>query len=318
MTLISRRMVMVAALAAASLAHAQNTKPMTLLVPFPAGGATDQLARAVAQKLTEQKGYSIVVENKPGAGAQVAINALKLAPADGNTLFMGDIGAYSLNRHLYSKLSYNTERDMQPITLVGKAPLFLMVPANGPYKTTAELIAAGKTKDLSYGSPGVGTGAHVAGEMLRARTGMKLVHIPYRGSSPALVDLAAGQIAFVFDPLASSNPFLKDGRFRALAVATPTRSKLMPDLPTVGESGAEGVNFVAWFGIAAKAGTPADTVKRLNKDIAEVVSAPDMVKRFAELGIEMSPTTPEGFERLIKADADAYAPIIKDLNINLD
>ncbi|MDD2546353.1 MAG: tripartite tricarboxylate transporter substrate binding protein [Burkholderiaceae bacterium] len=315
---MSRRSLIAAGLLAASTLATAQTKPITLLVPFPAGGATDQLARAVAQKLTEQKGYSIVVENKPGAGAQVAINSLKLAPADGNTLFIGDIGAFSLNRHLYQKLSYDTERDLQPITLVGKAPLFLVVPSNSPYKTAADLVAAGKAKDLSYGSPGMGTIAHVGAEMLRAKTGMKITHIPYRGSAPALVDLAAGQIPFALDPLASSTPFLKDGRLRALAVSTATRTKLMPDLPTLAESGATGVSFAAWFGIAAKAGTPAELVRKYSKDIGEVASAPDMVKRFADLGIEMAPTTPEGFAQFIKAEADAYGPIIQSLKISLD
>jgi len=297
---------------------AQSTKPLTLVVPFPPGGATDQLARVVAQKLTEKKGYLIVVENKPGAGSQVAINAIKQTPADGMTLFIGDIGAYSLNRHLYSQLSYDTEVDLQPVTLVGKAPLFLMIPANSPYKSLPDLISAGKIDNISYGSPGVGTGAHVAAEMLRTKTGMKLTHIPYRGAGPALVDLASGQIAFMFDPLASSMPFIKDGRLRALAVASPTRNKLMSELPTVSELGAEGVNFTAWFGIAVKAGTQPAIVRRLNQDISEVISASDVVKRFAEIGIEVSPTTVEAFEKLISNDAKTYGPVIKALNIKLD
>ena len=318
-TLSSRRAILAASLVAASaLAHAQSSKPITLIVPFPAGGATDQLARAVAEKLTEQKGYHIIVDNKPGAGAQVAVNNLKLAPADGNTLFIGDIGAFSLNRHLYSKLSYDTEKDLQPITLVGKAPLFMVVPANSPFKTAQELMAAAKKQDMSYGSPGVGTIAHVGPEIMRARMGLKITHIPYRGSSPALVDLASGQVPFLMDPLASSTPFLKDNRIRILAVATPTRTKLMPQVPTLAESGAEGIHFSAWFGISGKAGMPADLVRKYSKDIGDVISAPEMVKRFADLGIEMSPTSPEGFAQFIKAEADAYGPVIKSLNISLD
>ncbi len=318
LTSIFRRTFLAAGLLAATAAFAQGSKPVTLLVPFPAGGATDQLARAVAQKITEQKGYPVVVENKPGAGAQVAVNALKLAPADGNTLFIGDIGAFSLNRHLYQKLSYDTERDLQPLSLLGKAPLFMVVPVNSPFKTAADAISAAKAKDMSYGSPGVGTIAHVGAEMLRARTGMKITHIPYRGSAPGLVDLAAGQVSFMLDPLASSTPFLKDGRLRALAVSTSARTKIMPELPTLAESGAPGVNFAAWFGIATKAGTPADVVRKLSRDIQDAASAPDLVKRFAELGIEMAPNSPEQFAQFIKTEADAYGPIIKQLNINLD
>lgn len=316
--LTQRVMATVTLLGACALAHAQPAKPITLLVPFPPGGATDQLARVVAQRLTEQKGYAVVVDNRPGAGAQVAVNALKAAPADGSTLFLGDIGAYSLNGHLYSKLTYNVERDMQAVTLVGKAPLFFVVPASSPYKTVAEFIAAAKKEDHAYGSPGVGTGSHVAGEMLRARTGVRLTHIPYKGSAPALVELASGHLSFVFDPLASSAPFLKDGKTRALAVAMPTRTKLMPDLPTMAESGAPGVNFAAWFGFAVKSGTSPDLIKKYSKDIGEVMNSPDVVKRFADLGIEISTTTPEGFAQLIKADAEAYGPIIKSLNLSLD
>ncbi|MDB5850710.1 MAG: tripartite tricarboxylate transporter substrate binding protein [Rhodoferax sp.] len=313
-----RRAFLSIGLTAALVASAQTANPITLLEPFPPGGATDQLARVVAQKLTEQQGLVVNVDNRPGGGSQIAVNVLRQAPADGSTLFMGDIGAFSLNRHLYRKLSYNVDADLQPISLVGKAPLFVMVPKGSPFQSLGDLIAAGRNGELSYGSPGVGTGAHVAAEMLRARTGIKLNHVPYRGAAPALVDLAGGQLAFVFDPLASSGPLLKDGRIRPLAVATPQRSKLMPDLPTVAEGGAPGVNFVAWFGIAAKAGTPPDVVQRLNRQIGEAISSPDVVKRFADIGIEIAPSSVEGFGQLIKADALAYEPVIKALDINLD
>jgi tripartite-type tricarboxylate transporter receptor subunit TctC len=248
----------------------------------------------------------------------VAVNILKQAPADGSMLFMGDIGAFSLNQHLYRKLNYDVARDMQPISLVGKAPLFVMVRKSSPFNSLQDLMNAGRAGDLAYGSPGVGTGAHVAAEMLRARTGIRTTHIPYRGAAPALIELVSGQIDFVFDPLASSGPLLKDGRIRPLAVATPQRSKLMPDVPTTAEGGAPGVNFVAWFGIAGKAGMPAEVVQRLNKHIGEAISSPEVVSRFADIGIEISPSTPEGFDQLIKADAQAYGPVIKALDINLD
>lgn len=318
MKLLTHGAALLLGLVISAAASAQAARPITLLVPFPPGGATDQLARVVAQKLTEQHGYVINVDNRPGAGAQVAVNILKQAPADGSMLFMGDIGAFSLNQHLYRKLNYDVARDMQPISLVGKAPLFVMVRKSSPFNSLQDLVNAGRAGDLAYGSPGVGTGAHVAAEMLRARTGIRTTHIPYRGAAPALIELVSGQIDFVFDPLASSGPLLKDGRIRPLAVATPQRSKLMPDVPTTAEGGAPGVNFVAWFGIAGKAGMPAEVVQRLNKHIGEAISSPEVVSRFADIGIEISPSTPEGFDQLIKADAQAYGPVIRALDINLD
>jgi tripartite-type tricarboxylate transporter receptor subunit TctC len=315
---LSQSLLLALGLAMSVSTMAQSSRQMTLLVPFPAGGATDQLARGLAQKLNDKKGYNLVVDNKPGAGAQVAVNSLKQAPADGHTLFIGDTGAFVLNRFLYSKLSYDVDKDMQPVSLVAKAPLFLMVPAASPFKTVAELMSAAAGKEMPYGSPGVGTLAHVGAEMMRANTPAQLMHVPYKGSAPALVDLVAGQVAFVLDPLASSGGFLKDGRFRALGVSARERFKLLPDVPTLIESGLKNVSFSVGFGIAVKAGTPAEVVDRLARDIAEVARDKELVDRFASLGMEITTTTPQGFSAYIASEVNAYAPVVKALKITLD
>jgi len=321
---IQRRDLLLAALSTLATARSADVLaadgPLRIIVSFPPGGASDQLGRALGQKLTERHGYPVIVENRPGAGSQIAVAALKQAPADGLTLFLGDIGAFSLNQHLYPKLGYDTDRDLAPVALLAKAPLLLVVPASSPARSLADLIdlARKKPQGLSYASPGAGTGAHIAAELLRRKTGSPLVHIPYRGAAPALVDLAAGQVDFMFDPLVSSGPFLKSGKIRALAIAAPARSRYLPDVPTLQEAGVQGANFIAWWGLAALAKTPSPRVNQLNTDIAAAMSSEDLVKRFQEMGLELGTPSAEAFQTLIKADALAYADVIREAGIRLE
>jgi tripartite-type tricarboxylate transporter receptor subunit TctC len=274
----------------------------------------------LANKLNERFGYASIVDNRPGAGSQVAVSALKQTAPDGATLFLGDIGAFSLNRFLYPKLSYDVDRDLTPIALLAKAPLFLVVPSSSSVQSVAELLALGwqRPRGLSYASPGVGTGAHIAAEMLGHTTGVRLVHVPYRGAGPALIDVAGGQVDFILDPLVSSGPFLKDGRTRALAIAAPSRSTFLPKVPTLREAGVDGVTFTAWWGLAALAATAPAEVKRLNTDIAHAMASNDVAHTLGELGLELGTLSAEDFRLLIDADAGAYAAIIKDLAIKLD
>ncbi|WP_341668082.1 Bug family tripartite tricarboxylate transporter substrate binding protein [Alcaligenes sp. SDU_A2] len=300
-------------------AHAQE-KNVTLVVPYPPGGAADQLARVISQEMGTRFGQKVIVENRPGAGAQVAMNVVKNAnpAAMGTVLFLADSGAYSLNRHLYKRLNYNVATDLIPMTLAAKAPVFLLVNKDSPYKNVQDLVAAGKQQELTYGSPGMGTGTHLLGEMLRKETGTRLVHVPYKGAGPALIDAVSGQIDFIFDVLTGSRGFLEDGRLRAIAAATTQRSPLRPDVPTIAESGIPNVAFTIWWGFSAKAGTPADEVSRLTEQLTTVLKEPAVVKKFVDFGIEIQPSSPKEFAELIENDAQAIEPMIKSLDITLD
>lgn len=307
-----------ALLSVVSIGQAHASKPLSIVVPFPPGGAVDRLARVLAQEMNEKQGKTVIVENRPGAGSQVAMNAVKMGKADGTTLFLGDVGAFSLNRHMYSKLNYDVDRDLQPISLLAKAPLFLLVSGASPINSVQDLVKIGKSRDIAYGSPGIGTGAHIAVEMFRSQTGVKTRHIPYRGAAPALIDLVSGEVDFVFDVLIGSKAFLQDGRVRAIAAATPTRSSLLPNVPTIAESGTENVNLLIWWGVAAKAGTPGKVIDELQKDIASAMASKSVIKQFADMGIEIETSTGAAFGELINKDAQTYGPVIKELNIKLD
>ena len=312
------RIAVCAALSLASLAHAQGSKTVNLVVPYPPGGAVDQLARVLAQQMNDKQGYKVIVDNRPGAGAQVAMNTVKLSNSTDPVLFLADSGAFSLNRHLYSKLNYDVKTDLVPISLVAKAPVFLLVADKSPIKSVEDLVNTAKTTEQTYGSPGVGTGTHIVAEMLAKETGAKLSHVPYRGAGPALIDLVGGQIDFMFDVLIGSKGFLNEGRLRAIAAATPERTPLRPNVPTIAESGIKNVNFTIWWGIAAKAGTPKDVADRLQKDIVTAMSDKTVRKQFAEMGVEIETSSPEQFAALIEKDANTYGPVIKALDIKLD
>lgn len=300
-------------------AHAQN-KNVTLVVPYPPGGAADQLARVISQEMGTRFDQKVIVENRPGAGAQVAMNVVKNAnPSSlGTVLFLADSGAYSLNRHLYQRLNYDVATDLIPMTLAAKAPVFLLVNKDSPFKTVQDLVAAGQKQELTYGSPGMGTGTHLLGEMLRKETGARLVHVPYKGAGPALIDAVSGQIDFIFDVLTGSRGFLEDGRLRAIAAATTERSPLRPDVPTIAEAGVPNVAFTIWWGISAKAGTPDEDVARLTEQLTAVLKEDAVVKKFVDFGIQIEPSTPQEFADLIEHDAQAMGPTIKALEITLD
>lgn len=299
-------------------AQAQNTK-VTLVVPYPPGGAADQMARVISHEMREKHGYTMIVDNRPGAGAQVAMNAVNNAnPAAGTTLLLADSAAYSLNQHLYPRLNYNARTDLLPLTLAARAPVFLLVNKDSPIRSVDDLVQLGRTKRLTYGSPGVGSGTHLVAEMLRKATGANLEHVPYRGAGPALIDAVSGQIDFIFDVLIGSRDYVENGRLRLVAAASKERSPLRPDVPTIAESGIPGVEVTIWWGIAAKAGTDPALARRLASDLASVLKDPAIVAKFAGFGIEMLPSTPEEFASLIENDAQTYGPVIKSLNINLD
>lgn len=310
------RHFLLAALACTALsaqAQAFPSKPLTLLVPFPPGGSTDMVARVIAEKLQAGLGRTVVVENRPGAGAQIAASALLKAEADGHTLMIGDTGALAVNISLYPKLSFDPLKDFAPVTALVSTPLVLVVSPGGKFTKATELVAASKQnpQGLSYASQGIGTIGHLLGEQLRTRTGGQLHHVAYKGSAPALQDVIGGQVEMLFDPVSTAWPMITGGKVKALGVAAARRSPALPDVPTLAEAGVPGVEGSVWWGMVTKAGTPPAAVERLNAEIRKALASPDVVKRFAELGLESVPMTPARFGEFMKSEVSRWAPIVQ-------
>lgn len=296
------------------------SKQITIIVPFPAGGVTDQLARGIGQKMAENLKVAVVVDNKPGGGAQIAANAVKQAPADGYTLFIADIGAFALNPSLYPKLSYDPQKDFTPLARLVLAPSLLVVPASSPYNSMAELVNASKTRPngLNIASQSAGSGGHLFAEMLRKQTQGNLNHVPYRGSAPALTELIGGQVDVFFDPIITSGPFVKDGKLKALALGASQRSAQFPNVATLQEQGYGNINLVAWFGMVVKAGTPAPVVNRLSEEVIKALRAPEVAKRFTDQGLDVAPQAAAEFKGFMEAETSRWGKVIKDAGIKLE
>ncbi len=300
---------------AAGLAHAQAfpSRPVTIVIPFPPGGISDNSTRVIAQKAAAGLGQPIVIENRPGAGGQIGADVVKSAKPDGHTLYLANIGSHGINQSLYSRLSYDPMKDFEPITILFSSPNLVVVPASSPVKSMAELIAYAKTKPgkASYGSQSIGSGGHLSGEIVKAKNGLDLVHVPYKGSAPVLTDLVAGRIDFLFDPITTALPFVKDGKLRALAITADKRSPLVPDVPTLAELGYAGYDVNPWFGLAAPAGTPRPIIDRLNAEFAKAAKDPEVVKRLADQGIEATSMTPEQFAAFIRSETARWTEVVK-------
>ena len=308
------------AAAGASLAQAFPSRTVTFIVPFPPGGATDQLARVLAQKMTESTGQPVVVENRPGGGAQIAANLLKQAPADGYTVLFGDIGALAINRTLYTSLSYDALKDFQPVTQLMTMSMLLLVPQGHPANSMQELLALAKTRPggLNYASQGIGTGGHLMGEMLKSATGATLTHVPYKGGAPAMQDLIAGRVDILFEGVGAALPFVKDGKIKALAQASPRRAPQLPDLPTTAELGHPAVNMVVWFGAVVRAGTPDAAVRKLNEELVKGLNSPDVAKRLTDQGFVPSPTTPEQLGAFMREETERWGGVVKASGARVD
>ena len=300
---------------AAGVVHAQAfpSRPITIVIPFPPGGISDNSTRVIAQKASVGLGQPIVIENRPGAGGQIGADVVKAAKPDGHTLYLANIGSHGINQSLYSKLSYDPTKDFEPITILFSSPNLLVVPASSPVTSMAELIAYAKTKPgkASYGSQSIGSGGHLSGEIVKAKNGLDLVHVPYKGSAPVLTDLVAGRIDFLFDPITTALPFVKDGKLRALAITSDKRSPLVPDVPTLAELGYVGYDVNPWFGLAAPAGTPRPIIDRLNAEFAKAAKDPEVVKRLADQGIEAMSMTPEQFAAFIRSETARWTEVVK-------
>ncbi len=309
-------------LAWAASVSAQNfpVRPITIIVPFPPGGVTDPVARAVAQKIQESTGQSVLVDNRPGAGGVVAAEIAKRAPADGYTVFFSNFATHAVNVTLYSKLPYDPVKDFQPLTKIISTQSMLVVPAESPAKTPADLVAMAKSKPggLTYASQGIGAGGHLQGEMFKKMTGVNLTHVPYKGSGPALQDMLAGRVDLFFDALVTAGPHAREGKLRALAITSKARSKLYPDLPTMEELGFKGMELDAWFGMFVPAGTPQPVVRKLHEEFVKAARSPDFVKRFTDLGLDVVTNTPEEFTALIAADIAKLGQVVRDSGVKVD
>jgi tripartite-type tricarboxylate transporter receptor subunit TctC len=316
-----RSIIAAAFLAASAYALAQPypAKTVRFIVPYAAGGGVDIVTRTLAQKLTEQAGQSFVVENRPGGNANIASEAVAKAAPDGYTLLMGS-PANAVNGSLYKKLPYDVLRDFAPVSLIGYGPLILVVHPSVPARTVTELVALCKAQpgQLSYASGGNGTSQHLAGELLRVTTGIAVVHVPYKGAAPALVDLIGGQIAFMFNNTLEVLPYVKAARLRALAAASAQRSAVLPELPTFAQSGYPGFEATVWWGVLAPAATSKDVVEKLSTEIVKAMHAPDMKEKFSALGAETTGSTPAQYAEFLKQEVTKWAGVIKASGIRAD
>jgi tripartite-type tricarboxylate transporter receptor subunit TctC len=303
-------------------AHAQTypSKAIRMVVPFPPGGTTDILARTIGQRMTEDWGQPVVIDNRPGAGGNIGTDLAAKAAPDGYTLLMGTISTHAINASLYKKLPFDPVRDFSPVSRVGTLPNILVVHPSVPVKSVKELIELAKSKpgDLNFASSGVGTSLHLSGELFNSMAGVKLVHIPYKGSSPALADLLGGQVKIMFDNVPSALPHVKAGKLKPLAVTSAKRTAVLPDVPTVSESGLPGFEVTSWFAIFAPAKTPKDIVAKLNGEVVKILKAGDVKEKLAQLGVDAAPTTPEELAAFAKAETEKWAKVVKATGASAD
>ncbi|HET7033335.1 MAG TPA: tripartite tricarboxylate transporter substrate binding protein [Casimicrobiaceae bacterium] len=314
----------IAAIAVATSSEAQTpvypTKPIRLVVPFPPGGATDIIARAVAQKLSETWGQSIVVDNRPGAGGNIGTELVAKAAPDGYTLEMGTVGTHAINASLYAKIPFDNVKDFAPIILVAGVPNVLEVTPSLPVNSVQELIAYAKANPgkLNFASSGNGTSIHLSGELFKVMTGVQMTHVPYKGSAPALQDLIAGQVQLMFDNLPPSLPQIKGGKLRALAVTSATRAPALPDVPTVAESGLPGFEASSWFGLLAPVGTPPAIIAKINAEVAAWLASPEGKEKLASIGANAAGGSPGDFARHIQAETAKWAKVVKESGAKVD
>jgi len=308
-----------AGFAGMAMAQGYPNKPVKLVVPYPPGGPTDIVARLVAQKLGDQMGQPFVIENKPGAGGNPGAEAVARSAPDGYTLLVATT-AHAINPSLFSKLNYQLLKDLSPVTQLTSGPLMIVANPALPAKNVTELIALAKSKSggLNFASSGNGQSTHLSAELFSAMAGVKMSHIPYKGSAPALTDVMGGQTDLMFDTMLSSMPHVKAGKLKALAVTSVQRSPIAPELPTVAESGLPGYEAIAWNGLLAPAGTPNEVVARLNAELKKVLEQPEVKQRFEAQGFTASWNTPEAFESFLKAEVDKWAKVVKVSGAKVD
>lgn len=311
-----RTMLMAAALAAAMPIYswaAYPEKPLRLVVPFPAGGAADLMARGLAQHLGTALGQQVVIDNKGGAGGALGAETVAKAPADGYTLFFGTMGTQAINPALYAKLRYDPQKDFAPVALTHITPRVLVVSGALPIKTVGDLVAASKKepKRYTYGSAGNGSSSHLSGALFESMAGVDMVHVPYKGSAPLLTDVLAGRIDTTFDSYTVYEEHIKSGRVRALAVTSRTRMAALPNVPTMDEAGLKGYEVANWLGVFAPAGTPEAVVQIIHAGVAKAMADPGLMRQLTGLGIEATVSTPAELGALVRSEIPKWAQIVK-------
>ena len=303
-----------------ALAQAYPTKPVTIIVPFAAGGTTDILARIIGQALTAELGQSVVVDNRAGAGGNIGGQAAAKATLDGHTLFMGTVGTHAINASLYKKMPFDPIKDFAPLSRVANVPNLLVANPNQPFKSVKDLIAYAKANPgkVNFGSSGNGSSIHLSGELFKSLAKVDMVHVPYKGSAPAVTDLLGNQIAIMFDNMPSAIQHVRSGKLVPIAVTTAKRSPELPNVPTIAEAGLPGYEATSWFGMFAPAGTPAPVLAQLNKALVKVLNQTDVAKKINEQGAETYSETPEQFAAFIQAESAKWGKVVKESGASLD
>jgi tripartite-type tricarboxylate transporter receptor subunit TctC len=306
--------------AAGAWGQAYPTKAIRLVVPFPAAGTTDILAREVAQRLSMSFDQSVVVDNRPGAAGNIGSDLVAKSAPDGYTLLMGTVGTHAINPSLYTKMPYDHVKDFVPIVLVAGVPNVLEVTPSLPVNSVADLIKLAKEKpgQLNFASSGSGTSIHLSGELFKTMTGVDMVHVPYKGSSPAVTDLMGGQVQLMFDNLPSSLAQIKAGKLRAIAVTSAQRAPALPNVPTIAESGLPGFEASSWFGLLAPAGTPPAVVARINADVNQWLQTAEAKEKLLAQGADAAGGTPEQFAAHIRAETEKWAKVVKVSGAKVD
>ena len=318
-----RRLLIVLATAAActsSFAQAWPSKPIRLVVPFPAGGGTDIIGRELAQKMVEGTKWTFIVDNKPGSGGNIGIDNVAKSPADGYSLVLGQTSNLAINPSLYTKLPYDPAKDLTPISKVASAPLVMVVSADSPYKTLAEVVAAARARpgSINFATSGNGTVAHLATELFQKEAGIKMTHIPYKGATQGINDVIGGQVQLYVSSIPTLIGHIKSGKLRGLAVTSLNRVDDLPQVATVAESGYKGFEAVTWFGVLGPANLPKDVTAKLHAEINKALQAADLQKKLSDQGADVAGSTPEQFSKLIRDDMVRWGKVVKDSGAKID
>ena len=311
--LVAIGIVLTAVLGVSAQAQEYPVRPIRFIVSYPPGGPADILARSLAQKLGEGLGQQVLVDNRGGANGNIGAEIAAKSPPDGYTIFMMT-SSHAANVTLYPKLGYDLMRDFAHVSNVASYPLMLVVHPSVAARTVGELVADAKARPgiLNFASAGSGGGAHLAGELFKAMAGVNLVHIPYKGTGPALLDVVGGQVNLMFAGVSAAVPHVRTGKLRALGVSSQGRLKALPDIPTISDAGVKGYEIASWLGVSAPAGTPPRAIARLNAEIVKIVQQPDFAERLAIDGAELQVTSPELFTRYVEAEIQKWGKVIRD------
>lgn len=303
-----------------SFGQAWPSKPIRLVVPFPAGGGTDIIAREVSQKITEATKWSFIVDNKPGSGGAIGLDNVAKSPADGYNLVLGQTSNLAINPSLYKKLPYDPVKDLTPVSMVASSPMTLVVATDSPYKSLTDLVSAAKAKpgSINFASSGNGTVGHLTMELFQKEAGIKLAHIPYKGAAQATVDVIGGQVQIYVSSIPTVMGNIKNGKMRSLAVTSLKRVDDLPQTPTISESGYKGFEAATWFGILGPAKLPKETIARLNAEINKALQNPELLKKLSDQGADVAGSTPDQFSKFIRGEMSKWGKVVKESGASID